>query len=90
MSPGQWEKLAEALRLAGMLQAQADRHIAFIDDFRYQAAIELRRQHAEIERLTAENERLRGLLTEAREDVECLGPGLLLDRIDAALRREDV
>jgi hypothetical protein len=58
----------EALRLAGMLQAQADRHIAFIDDFRYQAATELRRQHAEIERLTADNERLREALREIADE----------------------
>jgi len=38
--------------------------------------------------LKTDNERLRGLLREAREDVEWLGHTVLVDRIDAALRRE--
>lgn len=50
----------EALRLADILQAQADRDYAFIDDFRYSAAAELRRLHAENEVLTAK--------VKARED----------------------
>ena len=42
----------EALRLADILSAQAHRDdAADIDDFRYRAAAELRRLHAENERL---------------------------------------
>ena len=51
-----------------------------------QAADELLHQHAEIERLTADNERLRGLLTEASKAVWMNYDGELLDRIEAALR----
>ena len=45
---------------------------------------------AENERLKADNERLRGLLTEARGAKWIVVQDNLLDRINAALRREDV
>ena len=94
----------EALRLADILFAQAHRDDASdIDDFRYRAAAELRRQHAEIERLhdelrqssidiaRAENERLREALALA----ERLAAGRLamVEQLAGeveALRREDV
>ena len=44
------------------------------------------RLHAEIERLKAENERLRGLLTDACKAVWMNYDGDLLDRIEAALK----
>ena len=43
----------------------------------------IRRQHAD-------NERLRELLTEAKDLAWSFGADILLDRINAALRREDV
>ena len=43
-----------------------------------------------IERLADENERLRELLTEAKDLAWSFGADSLLDRINAALRREDV
>ena len=55
----------EALRLADILQAQADRDYAFIDDFRYSAAAELRRLHAE-------NERLREQIKDCDATIEAL------------------
>ena len=45
---------------------------------------------AEVERLKAENERLRSLLAEAKDLAWSFGADSLFDRIDAALRREDV
>jgi hypothetical protein len=51
-----------------------------------QAADELLHQHAEIEALKAENERLRGLLAEAQKAVWMNYDGDLLDRIEAALK----
>ena len=54
----------EALRLADILQAQADRDYAFIDDFRYDSATELRRLHAENERQTANIDNLRWIVRE--------------------------
>jgi hypothetical protein len=51
-----------------------------------QAADELLHQHAEIEALKAENERLRGLLTGASKAVWMNYDGDLLDRIEAALK----
>ena len=71
----------EALRLADKLSSY--KLSSGYASYCHKAAAELRRQHAE-------NERLRELLTEAREDVEWLGHTVLVDRIDAALRREDV
>ncbi len=72
----------EALRLADDFDRDAKREL-----FRYldldKAATELRRQHAE-------NERLRELLTEAKDLAWSFGADSLLDRINAALRREDV
>ena len=51
----------EALRLADILSAQAHRDdAADIDDFRYRAAAELRRQHAKIERLMEALEMIAG------------------------------
>ena len=57
-----------------------------VGSLRLDAAIELRRQHAEIERLKADNERLRGLLTDASKAVWMNYDGDLLDRIEAALK----
>jgi hypothetical protein len=54
----------EALRLADILQAQADRDYAFIDDFRYDSATELRRLHEENERQTANRDNLRWIVRE--------------------------
>ena len=51
-----------------------------------QAADELLEQHAKIEALKAENERLRGLLTDASKAVWMNYDGDLLDRIEAALK----
>lgn len=47
---------------------------------------EMFHQHAEIERLKAENERLRGLLAEAQKAVWMNYDSDLLDRIEAALK----
>ena len=68
----------EALRLADNLYAEY-RGFSCIE---IDAAAELRRQHAEIERL-------RELLTEARGAKWLVVQDNLLDRIDAALRREE-
>ena len=57
-----------------------------VGGLRLDAAIELRRQHVEIERLKADNERLRGLLAEAQKAVWMNYDGDLLDRIEAALK----
>lgn len=51
-----------------------------------EATNELLEQHAEIERLKADNERLRGLLTDASKAVWMNYDGNLLDRIEAALK----
>lgn len=48
------------------------------------------RMQEEIDELREENERLRELLTEARGAKWLVVQDNLLDRIDAALRREDV
>ena len=77
----------EALEVAADLRARIARHpssdttrtLLICDD----AARCLEEQHAEIERL-------RGLLTEARGAKWLVVQDNLLDRIDAALRREDV
>ena len=75
----------EALRLADILQAQAHRDGASdIDDFRYRAAAELRRQHAKIERLMEALEIIAGY----RQCVDSLMGNQ--DVAEAALRREYV
>ena len=72
----------EALRLADILQAQADRDYAFIDDFRYRAAAELRRQHAKIERLREALEIIAGYR-------QCVDPLMgNQDVAEATLRRD--
>ena len=50
------------------------------------AANLIREQHAEIEALKADNERLRGLLAEAQKAVWMNYDSDLLDRIEAALK----
>ena len=69
----------EALRWAAILEHQANHDGA--TDYKHKAAAELRNLHAE-------NERLRELLTEARGAKWLVVQDNLLDRIDAALRRE--
>ena len=75
----------EALRLADILSAHAHRDDASdIDDFRYRAAAELRRQHAKIERLMEALEIIAGYR-------QCLDPLMgNLDVAEATLRREYV
>ena len=70
----------EALRLAEELEAFA--RFSGGGGMDVKAAAELRSLHAE-------NERLRELLTEARGAKWLVVQDNLLDRIDAALRRED-
>lgn len=72
------DRQASMLRRLEEREAELDAEIGRLRDELRQSSIDSTR---------AEVERLRELLTEAREDVERLGPGLLLDRIDAALRR---
>ena len=75
----------EALRLADILQAQAHRDdAADIDDYRYRAAAELRRQHAKIERLMEALEIIAGYR-------QCVDPLMgNFDVAEATLRREYV
>lgn len=79
------EVVPEALRLADILSAQAHRDdAADVDDFRYRAAAELRRQHAKIERLMEALEIIAGYR-------QCVDPLMgNLDVAEATLRREYV
>ena len=83
-----------ALRVSSRLLPGVDPLI--VGGLRLDAAIELRRQHAEIERLKAENERLREALAWAYNLRHLRGhsdPVVIPQRfapfIEAALRRED-
>ena len=86
----------EALRLADLLKTHFWEGKCGRDEWDA-AATELRRQHAEIERLKADNERLRQKLRSIAEidfrNVDSIWARLLLrevvDKAKAALRRED-
>lgn len=74
----------EALRLA----QEFELHVAFGSGMTIRRT-EIEAVAAELRNLHAENERLRGLLTEARGAKWLVVQDNLLDRIDAALRREE-
>lgn len=78
----------EALRLADILQAQADRDYAFIDDFRYSAAAKLRSQHVENERLREALEIVLAADDDPKDSLTYLRSNTR-EVIKAALRREE-
>lgn len=74
----------EALRLA----QEFELHVAFGSGMTIRRT-EIEAVAAELRRLHAENERLRELLTEAKDLAWAFGADSLRDRINAALRREE-
>ena len=83
------EALADRLddERMNLIERLADENERLHDELR-QSSIDI--TLAEVERLKAENERLRSLLAEAKDLAWSFGADSLFDRIDAALRREDV
>lgn len=83
------EALADRLddERMNLIERLADENERLHDELR-QSSIDI--TLAKVERLKAENERLRSLLAEAKDLAWSFGADSLFDRIDAALRREDV
>lgn len=80
----------EALAYSQLLLLHADTITdSGVKEMVVNSAAELTILHLRVEALRLENERLRELLTEARGAKWLVVQDNLLDRIDAALRRED-